>query len=252
MNKNKLKKFWKSEEIKVFEGWDFSYLNGRIDEEDLPWSYNDIVKDHLKDSHTLLDMGTGGGEFLLTLGHPYKNTSVTESYLLNVDLCRKRLGSLGIDVNHVIDDSRLPFTDNSFDIIINRHESYDISEVYRILKNGGLFITQQVGGDNNVEFSNHICRSSVREKDFINTLDYQVKEFLKAGFSIIDTGEYYPYLKFFDTGAVVYFAKIIEWEFIDFSVEECFDELVKMEDEINNVGYVTSREHRYLIVAYKK
>lgn len=40
-----------------------------------------------------------------------------------------------------------------FDIIISRHEAFDIDEVYRLLKPNGLFITQQVGGLNNKELS---------------------------------------------------------------------------------------------------
>ncbi|WP_365845908.1 hypothetical protein [Clostridium sp.] len=39
-----------------------------------------------------------------------------------------------------------PFEDNTFDIVINRHESYCVSEVKRILKTDGIFIAQQVGG----------------------------------------------------------------------------------------------------------
>ncbi|MNJ78400.1 hypothetical protein D3C77_761450 [compost metagenome] len=33
--------------------------------------------------------------------------------------------------------------------MINRHEAYSVQELNRILKPGGLFITQQVGGQNN-------------------------------------------------------------------------------------------------------
>jgi len=30
--------------------------------------------------------------------------------------------------------------------VINRHESFSASEVFRVLKPGGIFVTQQVGG----------------------------------------------------------------------------------------------------------
>ncbi len=251
MNKNDLKRIWKCEEERVFAGWDFSYLDGRTIEEELPWNYETIVRRHLKPDDVLLDMGTGGGEFLLTLNHPYHKTYVTEAYPPNIELCYKKLGCLGIHVNGVLEGGILPFEDGSMDIIINRHESYDIDEVYRVLRHGGIFITQQVGGENNVVFSNQLCNAVARTNDFKNTMAYQANEFVEAGFTIIDSGEYFPALKFLDTGALVYFAKIIEWEFIDFSVDNCFEELLKIEKEIANKGYVRSKEHRYFIEARK-
>ena len=42
-----------------------------------------LVKHYLKPDHELLDMDTGGGEFLLSLKHPYEKTSATEAYVLD-------------------------------------------------------------------------------------------------------------------------------------------------------------------------
>ena len=47
-----------------FSGWDFSWLQGRWYEEDPPWSYEGIVTAKIERAASLLDMGTGGGEFL--------------------------------------------------------------------------------------------------------------------------------------------------------------------------------------------
>ena len=69
MNKNELLKFLQAEESKSITGWDFSYLDGRWDEESLPWDYKKIILEYLKPDHQLLDIGTGGGEFLLSLNH---------------------------------------------------------------------------------------------------------------------------------------------------------------------------------------
>ena len=251
MNKIELKKIWKREEDRVFAGWDFSCLSGRMVEETLPWDYKEMVLKHLNKDDKLLDMGTGGGEFLLTLEHPYHKTYVTESYPPNLALCQEKLGGLGIQVSQVFEDDLLPYENESMDFIINRHESYDIHEVYRVLKPGGMFITQQVGGENNVEFSNRLCYTQVRTNDVENTMAYQMDEFVRAGLTVLDSDEFFPELKFLDTGALVYFAKIIEWEFIDFSVETCLEALLEVEEEIGEKGYVNSREHRYFIEAVK-
>lgn len=46
-------------------------------------------------------------------------------------------------------------------------------------------------------------------------------------------------------------AKIIEWEFTDFSVDKCFDNLLKVNDIINKKGEVEGTIHRFMIVAKK-
>ena len=115
-------------------------------------------------------MGIGGAEFLLSPNHPPQNTSVTESWPPNIKLCLEKLAPLGIRVFPVQEDAHLPIEDDSFDIVINRHESYDLHEVRRILKPGGMFITQQVGGDNCIGLMKHInlempaYQASVRHK----------------------------------------------------------------------------------------
>lgn len=247
MNREQLKAIWKNEELQCFSGWNFSYLNGRWEEEPLPWSYKSMINAYLKPSYKLLDMGTGGGEFLLTLGHPYKHTSVTETWPPNVKLCRERLTPLGIHV-HQVDDACLPFEHNTFDIIINRHESYVTSELKRILKPHGIFITQQVGGDNNKALSWRLTNHPNNSYDSI-TLDNMSKDLVHHGFQILHQQEYRPYLRFYDIGALVYFAKIIDWEFPKFSVDGCFDTLYELQEELDHASYIESTEHRIVIVS---
>lgn len=92
MNIDKLKESClKEEEIAHIKGWDFSHIRDRYDEEDdIPWDYKSIILSYLKDDMKLLDYDTGGGEFLLSLSHPYKNTSATEGYPPNVLLCKEK------------------------------------------------------------------------------------------------------------------------------------------------------------------
>lgn len=248
MNDIELKNRWVEEERESFKGWDFSHLNGRWCDEELPWDYKEIIMKYLMPKQKLLDMGTGGGEFLLTLEHPYKNTSITEAWEPNVKLCQNTLEPLGICVKQVLDDEKLPFIDNAFDIIINRHESYDVSEVKRILKKDGLFITQQVGGKNNELLSRALIPDfKPLYPDLL--LRIETEKFITAGFSIFLQKEYFPYLRFYDVGAIVFYAKIMEWEFPVFSVDECFERLCKLQDILLKQGHIESLEHRFILVA---
>lgn len=251
METNKLLKYMLDEEQMTFKGWDFSYINKRIQEEPLPWDYRTILDQYIRPTDKLLDMGTGGGEFLLTLKHPYNQTTVTESYEPNIQLCQQNLSPLGITVVPVNDDEKLPIQDLSFDIVINRHESYDINEVKRILKPNGYFITQQVGGTNNNLLSKVYDPNFTYLHPKLN-LTNEKENFIKAGFDIVYGNEFFPYLRFLDIGAVVYFSKIIPWEFPNFAVNKNYEQLVKINEEILSNKYFESIEHRFIIVAKKK
>lgn len=252
MNVQELKGLWKREEDQAhIHGWDFSHIHDRYEEEgDLPWDYGDIVRAYLKDDRRLLDMDTGGGEFLLSLGHPYGNTTVTEGYPPNVELCRKRLLPLGIGVEEMTDYTRMPFGNGTFDLVINRHGDYCISELWRVLKKGGVFITEQVGEDNDRDLVELLLPGTPKPFPGLNLWE-QGKLFEQAGFEIIRSGECFRPIKFYDVGALVWFARIIEWEFPGFSVDACFDRLLKAQRLLEERGAVQGTIHRYMLVAGK-
>ncbi|MDN5300017.1 MAG: hypothetical protein PWP51_2570 [Clostridiales bacterium] len=241
---------WRSEAAFAFKGWDFSHLDGRWESESLPWDYRTIVRSVLKQTDQLLDMGTGGGEFLLTLGHPYVLTTATEAYAPNVDYCLRHLAPRGIQIVQTYEDDKLPFEDSHFDIIINRHESFDAAEVCRVLKTGGYFITQQVGGENNRDLSQRLIEAYVPSFPQ-HTLSNNSTMLQDAGFHILQSDEVFTPIRFFDVGALVYFAKIITWEFPDFSVDDAFEKLCQCQREIEAKGYIQGTEHRFVIVAQK-
>jgi SAM-dependent methyltransferase len=247
----KLKEYWLSEEKKSFQGWDFLYIDKRFSEEPLPWNYDKMVRQYLNANSILLDMGTGGGEYLLALNHPYRNTFATEAYPPNFELCKRTLTPLGIDVRQIFNDNYLPFENDMFNIIINRHEAFDINEVYRLLKSNGLFITQQVGGLNNKELSRFLISDFKEITSSEHTLENNLMLIQNKGLTILKSDECFPKLKFFDVGALVYFAKIIEWEFPNFSVDNCFKQLCQLQSIVEEQGFVESKEHRFVIVAQK-
>jgi len=250
MDYQKLKEQWLLEKIAEFQGWDFSRLDGRWAHDELPWDYAEIVCSYLSPEHRLLDMGTGGGEFLLTLQHPYPLTSVTEAYPPNAELCFEKLAPLGIQVKQVLDDGQLPFENDTFDIIINRHEYFDMREVRRVLKPNGIFITQQVGGENSFDLSAALI-PGVMSQFPEHTLKNNVELIASQAFEILMQAEDFPVTRFFDVGAIVYFAKAAVWDFPGFSVEGCFSQLCNLQEQLEETGLIENREHRFIIVSQK-
>ena len=165
-------------------------------------------------------------------------------------LCRETLTPLGIDLGECSDPARLPFEDSSFDIVINRHGDFCPEELARVLKPGSLFITQQVGGRNDRDLVQMVFPDA-KELFPDLYLAAQCDAFRHAGFEILRSEEFFGKIRFYDVGAFVWFARIIEWEFPDFSVNRCFDRLLKMQEQIDEKGSVEGTTHRYLIVARK-
>ncbi len=252
MNEKELLYYWKEvERAAHIRGWDFSPIEGRYTEEtDLPWNYRDVIWHYLRPEMKLLDLDTGGGEFLLSLHHPYVHTSATEAYPPNVQLCNKTLLPLGIDFRPGDANEVLPFADSTFDIVINRHGDFCVEEIRRVLKNGGLFITEQVGAENDRELVELLLGKM--ELPFPEQyLEKVWKRFCDAGFEILDAQECFRPIKFFDVGALVWFARIIEWEFIGFSVDDCRERLLDAQRILEQNGCIEGRIHRYLLVAAK-
>ena len=251
-DENELREKWKyEEEIAHIKGWDFSYLNGRMEEnQDFPWDYEELIHQYVTDDMKIMDYDTGGGEFLLTLKHPYKNTAATEGWEPNVKLCKEKLLPLGIDFRECNDASNLPFEDESIDVCINRHGDFDPKELRRVLKPGGLFITQQVGDQNDRDLVELVLPGAENPFPGLNK-DTQVKNFKEAGFEILRSDEVFKPIRFYDVGAFVWFARVIIWEFPDFSVDRCFDQLLKLQQLIEEKGFVQGTIHRYMIVARK-
>ncbi len=196
-------------------------------------------------------MGTGGGEFLSLLQPLPPNTYATEGYAPNVPIAKERLESLGVKVYAIIDDdenANLPFEDNQFDLIINKHESYTPNEIFRILKPNCQFITQQVGGLNDMELNELLGANMDCEWDYWD-LEYAIKELEKAGMQIIEQKEDFPLNRFFDIGAIVYHLKAISWQISDFSLEKYFDMLIKLHNKIQEKGYIDIKNHRFFIIA---
>jgi len=234
-----------------FQGWDFSYLKGRITESALPWDYATRARERMRVAQSMLDMGTGGGEFLSSLAPLPPSTSATEGYAPNVILARQRLEPLGVKVFDMTGDQenrQLPFPAEHFDLVINRHEAYVGKEVWRILRPRGCFLTQQCGGRDPLSVVEYL-KGAVQPTDW--TVATASKELDEAGFRIADQRESYAEYCFLDIGAVVYYLRAIPWLVEDFSVDTYRDRLFAMHTHIQKQGGLRVQEHRFLIEAVK-
>ena len=140
-------------------------------------------------------------------------------------------------------------------IIINRHESYHPPEVWRTLKPGGLFITEQVGqGLWNLKEA--LVGEAGIETDW--SLKTIVDGLTSVGLRILDAREDAQSIRFYDIGAIAYYLKAIPWIIEDvtgvqdFTVERYRDRLWELHLQIEKDGFFDCQYAVFLIVARKQ
>ncbi len=145
----------------------------------------------------------------------------------------------------------LSLQDGSFDIVINRHGDLDAAEIRRVLKPGGVFVTQQVGAENDRELVGLLCGPTPMPFPEQYLAITELK-FRAEGFEILRSEECFRPIRFFDVGALVWFARIIQWEFPGFSVDTNLDGLIEAQRLVEERGFIEGRIHRFLLAARKK
>ncbi|MFX0204786.1 MAG: class I SAM-dependent methyltransferase [Candidatus Hodarchaeota archaeon] len=231
----------------VIKGWDFSYVKDRMISEPPPWEYKKIIIPYVRRSTYMLDMGTGGGEFLSTLTPLPPYTYATEAYPPNIPVAEHALEHLSVKLIPITKHEELPLPNNFFDLIINRHEFYYPQEIHRILKPNGIFITQQVGKFDNIELNQFFGDETY--KDWEWDLEYASMQLKKAGFKIFDEKEALINESFRDIGAIVFYLRIISWQIPDFDIDQNISKFKELHLKILTEGLFVTHGHRFLITA---
>jgi SAM-dependent methyltransferase len=237
------------EEKQNFSGWDFSFITetGRMQNQLLSWSYGSLVIPFIHQAKSMLDMGTGGGEFLSKLSPLPPTVFATEGYKPNVPIAKSRLEPLGVKVIQVEDDEELPLKDHQFDLILNRHESFFPKELKRIIKEEGIFITQQVGGMDCAQINELLEAPPHEYRSW--SIDDAMQGLKDNQFKIIYSKEEFPILRFYDIGALLYYLKAIPWQVPGFSTELYLEKLYQIHQKIKENGYLDVKQHRFIIKA---
>ncbi|HEX3722192.1 MAG TPA: class I SAM-dependent methyltransferase [Nitrolancea sp.] len=129
-------------------GWNFASM--KVDCDPVPWDYEDVVREYLWSDCRVLDIGTGGGEVFLRLAPLFR-----EGIGIDADPEMIRVAGENSPVSMcdrvsflTMPAEALRFPDASFDVILNRQAPFVLAEIARVLRPGGIFVSQQVGDHN--------------------------------------------------------------------------------------------------------
>lgn len=240
---------WVAEWEAPFVGWDFSYIAERVIDEEPPWDYMAMAATQMAQARSMLDIDTGGGERILALRPHWPATVVvTEGYAPNVQLAQERLALLGVRV--VQADSSIvkpmPFADDEFDLVLNRHGAFNANEVARILAPGGIFLTQQVHGQWAFDLMAHFGASAQWPKA---TYEDALERLAAAGLELLQGADWRGKLVIKDVGALVYYLKAVPWLVPGFSVERDFARLLLLQEKLEQEGELVYTAMRYWVEA---
>lgn len=221
------------------------------------WHYTTLVCAHAERSPDLLDLGTGGGEWLAALPCRPARVAATEGYAPNFPIAAARLRPLGVEIvaadapDNVAQEPgatepELPFADSSFSLVVARHESYVPAEIARVLRPGGVFLTQQVGERNEDDVYVLLGRRPPPPTGW--TLAFACGQLESAGLEVTRSEEAQVKTTFADIGAFAWWLRMVSFS-VPLSLERDRDRLVELHQSRTPL---VVRERRFLIEARKR
>lgn len=220
--------------------WGAGMLAGRVVEELPPWRYPDLLRRYLDSAGSVLDLGTGDGGKLLDAAPLPAHAVACEGWAPTLPAAVSNLRPAGVAVVHCEDGPEntdpapdpnhpsLPFRDSSFDLVVDRHTSFDPADVRRVLRPGGTFVTQQVGSRHGDEVR---ALLGLPPADAVTwDLTTAVEQVTDAGFELVDSGEAFPRMRWTDVGALVAYLRSIPWYVPDFTVSAYRDRLRELHE----------------------
>jgi SAM-dependent methyltransferase len=236
------------------QGWDFSQVRDARDP--VPWDYVEVVRCYLRPSDRVLDVGTGGGERFLSLApHFGAGVGVDISEEMIETALENGAASPAANVSfEIMSGHALQFPDAEFDVVLNRHCTVCVEESYRVLRSGGYFITQQVGGGN----TRNICTLfscgpggergwDTEEQDVVSL----ARDFEQLGCRVICTAEYDVGYWFLDVESLIFWHKAIPIP-EDFDIETHWRQIDQIIVDYSAPRGIETNEHRQLLIVQKQ
>ena len=233
------------------EGWNFSQVN--IDYEPIPWDYSSIVHSYLKPNDKVLDIGTGGGEIFLSLAPNFGEGIGIDQNPTMIETAKANQSRLGVkNINLIeMEGSNLQFKPDEFDIVLLRHLQVYVSEIVRVLRPGGYFITQMVGKRSTTNFLEAFgWTSDSFGPDWWQPVGELAKEFKHQGCSIVAQGEYDVRCWFKDIASFMFWLMAVPWP-EEIQLEKHWQIINHILETSTTDRGIETNEHRGLLIVRK-
>lgn len=231
-------------------GWDFSRMQTERDR--VPWEYLEIVPRYLRTTDAVLDIGTGGGEKLLTLSQYFEHGIGIDPDPDMIRTARETGSSQSTVAFEEMGAENLGFPDATFDVVLTRHAPIHVPEVTRVLKPGGYFVSQQVGVRNMANIRRAFRTGSDIEYD--DEYRSWIDGFTSYGCRITATGTYDVNYWVKNISSLVFWFRAIAGAKevpAEFSIDRHWQIINRIVSDYSDSRGVRTNEHRTLLIAQK-
>ncbi len=230
------------------DGWDISRM--KTERESVPWDYLEVASRYIKPADSVLDVGTGGGEKLLSLARHFATAVGVDPHpdmigaarLNGVEFSNVTFAEMGAEALH--------FPEGSFDVVLTRHAPVRVSEVVRVLRPGGYFVTQGVGANNMANIRQAFGTGTRYDDEHRSRID----ELARRGCRIIATADYDVRYWVKDIPSLIFWFKAISGANevpAGFSIDRDWQTIQRIIAEHGSPNGVLTNEHRTLLVVQK-
>lgn len=188
MNPLEYKEFYNK--VGRINGWDFSKV--KCVSEGIKWDlYHEVTKACRK-SDILLDIGTGGGEAILSIAESALLLVGIDQSTGMIETATHNLAKSGIpNVRFLkMDAEELEFPREFFNVVSCRHSAFVAKEIAEVLVKGGTFLTQQVSENDKSNLKEAFGRGQALGTKAGTLKERYMTELREAGFSNIQSYEF--------------------------------------------------------------
>ncbi|SFL26062.1 Methyltransferase domain-containing protein [Paenibacillus sp. 1_12] len=247
MNRSEYKNFY--DKVGKLNGWDFSQIQTISD--GVKWDFYKEVIQRCTKSDILLDIGTGGGEALLSIAdHALllvgidHSTDMIETAKTNLQKSKRT------NVRFLqMDAEQLDFPESFFNVVSCRHSEFNAMEVAKVLVNDGLFFTQQVSDNDKLNLKRAFGRG--QQWGVVEGIlrDKYLSELAEAGFIDIQSSEFnvVEYYKSYEDLVFLLKHTPIIPEFGEYDND--FDILRKFAEDNQTEKGIMTNSKRFMIIA---
>ncbi|MGO1058343.1 class I SAM-dependent methyltransferase [Planococcus sp. FY231025] len=171
-------------------GWDFSQLQSTV--KGAVWDFYSEAAERAPGGGILLDIGTGGGENMLKVADRFGFAVGIDLSEAMVEAARNNLQKTAMQNVRFLPMAAesLQFPAGFFDAVTSRHCPFDAREAARVLKPGGVLLTQQVGEADKANLKEAFGRGQAFDERDGSLKERYETELEAAGFKKVESFEY--------------------------------------------------------------
>ncbi|MEM7125547.1 MAG: class I SAM-dependent methyltransferase [Chloroflexota bacterium] len=241
-----------AERVGKLDGWDFSHI--RAGRDPVLWDYVEVVRQYLKPTDRVLDIGTGGGEIFLSLADSFAEGVAVDQNPKMIETAQRNLSeqSIGNVTLIQMEASDLHFHDASFDIVLTRHLRVYPEQIIRVLRSGGYFITQMVGQRISLNLLEGFGWTPASfGPDWWQTADELAQQFQDLGCHVLAKAEYDVPYWFEDLESLIFYILSVPWP-EKIVLEQHWQSINRIVETCQSERGFESNEHQELLIVQKR